>query len=202
MGGSHRTRYAMTTDEELMEKFYECDNEAFDELWERRWRGRMHTYVARKVRNKDDAEDILQSAGYKLVNTKHRPSMRYDPQRGDFRSWIFRIVDNEITDYFRSKRRVELYETVVSDLSRLTAIEEEGEVPEPVEVFANNIDEIHLSIQDAVRSLSEPSRTIVWLYFWGGLTLEMVANKLGITTTQVWRRLKKDLFELKKALTQ
>jgi len=59
----HGARYEGKSDEQLMVEFYGCDNEAFDELWECRWRSKMYGRIARKV-PKQDVEDILQSIAH------------------------------------------------------------------------------------------------------------------------------------------
>jgi DNA-directed RNA polymerase specialized sigma24 family protein len=86
-----------------MVRFYGCDSDAFEELWERRLRGWLTGIVHQKVKNQADAEDIVSNVSLKVIQTKHKPSIRFDPQRGNLRSWIIRIAANEIADYFRQR---------------------------------------------------------------------------------------------------
>ncbi len=196
----HGTRYAGKSDEQLMVEFYGCDNEAFNELWWCRWRSKMSRYVARKVPTQD-VEDILQDTAIKVCETKHRPSARYNSQKGHFQSWLFRIVDNVIRDRFRRSKHSES-EVLLSDLQAEIMEEgEKGEVPDPPEFAVAEIDEEKIVIRDAVGKLSEPSRTIVQKRFWGDLTEEEIAEKLGMSVATVHRKLGKDLERLKEMLS-
>jgi RNA polymerase sigma-70 factor (ECF subfamily) len=197
----HGARYEGKSDEQLMVEFYGCDNEAFDELWECRWRSRMMRYVARKVSNPQDVEDILQDVAIKVLETKHRPSARYDPHKGPLKIWLFRVAENVLQDHFRSGRFGQ--EVLLSDLQAEIMEEgEEGEVPDPLEFAADEIDiEKIVIIRDAVRRLSEPSRAIVQQRFWGNLTIEEIAEELGMPLATVHRKLGKDLERLREMLS-
>jgi RNA polymerase sigma factor (sigma-70 family) len=196
----HGARYAGKSDEQLMVEFYGCDNEAFDELWECRWRSKMYGRIARKV-PKQDVEDILQDVAIKVLETKHRPSARYDPHKGPLKIWLFRVAENVLQDHFRSGRFGQ--EVLLSDLQAEIMEEgEEGEVPDPLEFAADEIDiERVVIIRGAVRRLSEPSRTIVQQRFWGDLAIEEIAEELGMPLTTVHRKLGKDLERLREMLS-
>jgi RNA polymerase sigma factor (sigma-70 family) len=80
--------------------------------------------------------------------------------------------------------------------------EEEEEVPDPLEFAADEIDiERVVIIRDAVRRLSEPSRTIVQQRFWGDLAIEEIAEELGMPLATVHRKLGKDLERLREMLS-
>jgi len=196
----HGARYAGKSDEQLMVEFYGCDNEAFDELWDCRWRSKMYGRIARKV-PKQDVEDILQDVAIKVLETKHRPSARYDPNKGPLKPWLFRIVENALRDHFRSGRFGQ--EALLSDLQAEIMEEgEEGEVPDPLEFAADEIDIERIAIiRSAVHRLSEPSRTIVQQRFWGNLTIEEIAEELGMPLATVHRKLGKDLERLREMLS-
>ncbi|MCS3921315.1 sigma-70 family RNA polymerase sigma factor (plasmid) [Fervidibacter sacchari] len=196
----HGARYAGKSDEQLMVEFYRCDAEAFDELWWCRYKNKMSRYVARKVPIRD-VEDILQDAAIKVCETKHRPSARYDPHKGPLQSWLFRIVENAMRDRFRHSKHSES-EILLSDLQAEIMEEgEEGEVPDPPEFAVAEINEEKIAIQDAVRRLSEPSRTIVQRKFWDDSTIGDIANDLGMSVATVHRKLEKDLERLKEMLS-
>jgi RNA polymerase sigma factor (sigma-70 family) len=196
----HGARYEGKSDEQLMVEFYGCDNEAFDELWECRWRSKMYGRIARKV-PKQDVEDILQDVAIKVLETKHRPSARYDPHKGPLKIWLFRVAENVLQDHFRSGRFGQ--EVLLSDLQAEIMEEgEEEEVPDPLEFAADEIDiERVVIIRDAVRRLSEPSRTIVQQRFWGNLTIEEIAEELGMPLATVHRKLGKDLERFREMLS-
>ena len=178
--------------------FYGCDDNAFEELWECRLRGWLAVVVRQKVKNRTDVEDIVNDVSLKVILTKHKPSTRFDPQKGNLRSWVAKIADNEIADYFRKRGQ----ETTFKELTKFGEDDEEEEVPDvPETMFANETDEeLKVIIRSAVRKLEEPSRTIVRLHFWERLTQEEIARELGIPLATVNRRLKHDLDHLRELL--
>ena len=159
----------------------------------------MYGRIARKV-PKQDVEDILQDVAIKVLETKHRPSARYDPHKGPLKIWLFRVAENVLQDHFRSGRFGQ--EVLLSDLQAEIMEGEEEEVPDPLEFAADEIDiERVVIIRDAVRRLSEPSRAIVKQKFWGDLTIKEIAKELGMSIATVHSKLRKDLGRLKEMLS-
>ena len=200
MACRHGRKYANASENELMIWFYECDGDAFEELWECRLRGRLTKFVHQKVENQSDVEDIVSEVSLKVIETKHRPSARFNPQRGDLKSWVIKIAINEIADYFRKQGQG----TTFNELMNFVKDDEGEEIPDvPETMLVSEPDEEQKAIiRDAVRRLEEPSRTIVKLHFWDGLTQEEIAKELGIPLATVNRRLKHDLDHLRRLLTR
>ncbi len=64
-----------------------------------RERGRLRSFIRRRVADEGDAEDILQEVFYELVDAYR--SMKPVEQVG---AWLFRVARNRITDLFRKRR--------------------------------------------------------------------------------------------------
>ena len=80
-----------------------------------RERGRLRTFIRRRVADIDEAEDILQDVFYELV----RAERLVEPieQMG---AWLFRVARNRIIDLFRKKKPVAS--------TAQTAVDEDGEM--------------------------------------------------------------------------
>jgi len=62
------------------------------------YKNRLYGYIFRQVKNKEDAEDILQEVFIKV----YRKLDLYDPEQ-NFTSWIVTICRNTVMDHFRRK---------------------------------------------------------------------------------------------------
>ena len=88
------------TDEALVSRFANGDNQAFDILLNRH-KNRVYTYILLIVRNRDLAEDVFQETFMKAIVTIKQG--RY-VDSGKFYAWVTRIAHNLIIDIFRKER--------------------------------------------------------------------------------------------------
>ena len=88
------------TDEELVIKYAEGINEAFDVLLNR-YKSKLFSYIYFAVRDRDLADDIFQDTFVKAIMTIRQG--RYT-ENGKFPAWITRIAHNLIIDYFRQEK--------------------------------------------------------------------------------------------------
>jgi RNA polymerase sigma factor (sigma-70 family) len=89
----------------------------------RRERGRLFSFISRRVRDAAEAEDVLQEALYELVNAYRL--MQPVEQAG---AWLMRVARNRIIDRFR-KRRPEL----LRDIAALAQAQEGDEAESALE---------------------------------------------------------------------
>ncbi|MGH8268804.1 MAG: RNA polymerase sigma factor [Steroidobacteraceae bacterium] len=113
----------------------------------RRERGRLLSFISRRVRDAAEAEDVLQEALYELVNAYRL--MQPIEQAG---AWLMRVARNRIIDRFR-KRRPELLgdmeregEEAASALERLLPAVEEG--PDTALVRQLLLEELERAVQE------------------------------------------------------
>ncbi|MGH8170701.1 MAG: RNA polymerase sigma factor [Steroidobacteraceae bacterium] len=113
----------------------------------RRERGRLLSFISRRVRDAAEAEDVLQEALYELVNAYRL--MQPIEQAG---AWLMRVARNRIIDRFR-KRRPELLgdmeregEEEASALERLLPAVEEG--PDTALVRQLLLEELERAVQE------------------------------------------------------
>ena len=71
-------------------------------------KGRLLNYIRQHVRNREDAEDILQEVLYQFL--KGFSDIRSTER---ITSWLFTVTRNKITDYFRKKKPVPLSDSQV-----------------------------------------------------------------------------------------
>lgn len=71
----------------------------FEKVYVENWE-QVFNYVQSRIRNTEDAEDITMQVFDRVL--KHLPD--YDPQKGQFNTWLFTITNRLIIDHFRSNK--------------------------------------------------------------------------------------------------
>lgn len=74
------------------------DKEAFCKLYEI-FQPRIYRYVAKRIPNINDAEDVTSQVFEKTLSGIRR----FDPARASFESWLYRIAHNAVVDYYRKE---------------------------------------------------------------------------------------------------
>jgi RNA polymerase sigma-70 factor (ECF subfamily) len=161
------------SDAELMAAFYACSRAAYEELL-RRWYDRIRLYFLSRGCLEQDAEDLTQEVFLRIWRSKASGSGRFDPQQGQFGSWIYRIAGNARIDQGRKRK-------------------EQGglppEVPDPGTAEPASVDRQRShALDDCLGQLSEEERVMVLLLL-EGLTQTKIAEMLGISDGAVSLRL-------------
>lgn len=87
-----------TNDTILIERALTGDEKAYAELLEK-YRGPVFNLIIRMVKNKEEAEDLVQEAFIKAFNSLHSFNMQYA-----FSTWLFKIAINNSIDHFRKQK--------------------------------------------------------------------------------------------------
>lgn len=172
-------------DEDLMMAFGSGDMQAFEELYNR-YRNTLYRYLLRQL-PKAEAEDIFQDIWAKVIGAR----LTYQPTAA-FKTWLFTIVHNRMSDYWRSRQRS------VEDRS--------DNIPDPP---GNPGDEPERQLQSQqgtelllrlIDSLPEEQRTCFLLKQEVGLTLFEIAEVTGATGEAAKSRLRYALAKLRVGL--
>lgn len=124
---------------------------------------------ARVLAARGAVDDVVQDTWLAIIRGIGRLD---DPQR--FRSWAYRILANKCADSVRSRVA-----------GRAAALRESSE--HRVEGTAAGDD--HHAVREAVARLDEPQRTVVALFYAGGLSVSAIAAAIGVPTGTVKSRL-------------
>ena len=153
----------MLNEESLILRAKQKDEEAFARLYEEYF-DKIYRYVALKVGDKMEAEDIAQQVFLKAIKSISSFKWKGYP----FSAWLFRIAHNQVVDYFRkSKKRVSvaLDESLVADED------------DPPEIFERKLDIEKLA--SATKQLTPAQQEVISLRFAGGMSIIQVAQAMG-----------------------
>ncbi|MGE4650286.1 MAG: RNA polymerase sigma factor [Myxococcota bacterium] len=160
----------MPSDEELMKRVAEGDGEALAALVERH-SARVHAYLTRYTRSREDADDLLQETWIRVA----RSARRFDPARR-FRTWLYGIATNLGRDLFRRRG------------TRERALLDINAQPEPSTSNEASIAE-RREVRDRIAGLPDRMREVVLLRYFEGMNEAEMAAALGIARGTVKSRL-------------
>jgi RNA polymerase sigma-70 factor, ECF subfamily len=86
------------SDEALIERYARGDVQAFEALYQRH-EMRVWRYLARNVRSRETADELLQEVWFAVA----RDAQRYRPS-SRFTTWLFTIAHNRMIDVIRARR--------------------------------------------------------------------------------------------------
>ena len=148
------------------------------------YRARVYGYIAARVTNREDAEDVCQDVFMKAF----RAADRYDAEKAASGTWLYAITRNAVIDYWRRTRPTEALPEDLSDDS----LPEDGVLQ----------DELLEELAIALERLPEMLSDIIVLRYYDRLPLTEIADKLGMSYGAVKLRHQKALLLLRIALTQ
>jgi len=100
-----RLHAGMISDEELVERSLQGEDEAFARLYERYKQPIMAT-MTRIMRDRTEAQDATQEVFLKM----YRALPAWDPNRAKFSTWVYRLAVNHAIDCWRlHRRRAEIF---------------------------------------------------------------------------------------------
>ena len=176
-------------DAALIQSVLEGDDTAFSALV-RKYQRSVHALAWRKVGDFHIAEDITQEA---FLKAYQRLSTLKEPQ--SFASWLYVITANQCKAWLRKKRTwiQSLEDTSSAQLKKATysghIIEENERMTEETQREV---------VKKLLEKLQESDRTVITLYYLGGMTYEEISNFLGVSVGAIKSRLHRARQRLKK----
>ena len=155
------------------------DERAFTALYEHFF-PRVYKHLLAKTHDHSLADELVSNTFFKMYDHLRD----YDPSKGAFSTWLFRIAHNELATYYRSKNYTD---TADPDWER----------PEERALSEERSGEL----KAALGTLSERDRKIIEMTYWLGMKSEEVAKALNMQPNTVRVALKRSREALKKILS-
>jgi RNA polymerase sigma-70 factor (ECF subfamily) len=190
---NERVDYAALRDEELMERLGSRDLAAFEALYDR-YGDLVYSVSLRVVGDTYIAEDVTQDV---FVRVWRRPE-QFDLRRGRFITWLLSVARNRSIDHRRSQARRLRHETAPApeDEEDLLPSEDSRDDPALVTVLGDE----RSAVRQALDVLPPEQKLAIQLAYFGGLTQQEIANKLGQPLGTVKTRIRLGMQKMRGAL--
>lgn len=165
----------------LVERARKGDKTASAELYEKMY-DKLYFFALKNVRSKEDAEDIVQEAFMKALESLDELN-----SSESFSGWIYSVTYNLCIDKMRGGKRVARFET---EDDRDNAIENSA-LNEPVMVpedYMQN-EETKRQIKDVIDGLRPDMRSAVILYYYDQMSIAEIAETMNLSESGVKSKL-------------
>ena len=176
-------------DAALIQRVLDGDDTAFSTLV-RKYQQSVHALAWRKIGDFHIAEDITQDT---FLKAYQRLSTLKEPQ--SFASWLYVITANQCKAWLRKNRAwmQALEDTSSAQLEKATY--SEYIIAENEQMTTETQREV---VRKLLAKLQESDRTVITLYYLGGMTYEEISEFLGVSEAAIRNRLYRARHRLKK----
>lgn len=139
------------------------DAESFGLLYDA-YASKIHDYLYYRLHHRESAEDLTSRTFLKALEKLET----YDPDRGAFSAWLYRIARNSLIDHFRADRPTADIEDVWDGLRDKTDLARDTEVKERLR-----------EVEAALTDLPRAQREVAVMRLWDQLSYAEIAELTG-----------------------
>ena len=178
------------TDEQLVRKYIDGNNKAFDTLLHRH-KSRLYSYIIRIVKNKDLAEDKFQETFVKIIMTLRQG--RYI-ESGKFSAWLSRIAHNLIIDHFRQEKAEN---NMSSDDEDTNLLNRRDLCEENIEDIMVN-DQIKADVRRIIDALPDPQKEVLVMRYYNDMSFKEIAETTGVSINTALGRMRYAILNMRR----
>ncbi len=170
------------SDEELMSRYCNGEEEAFEILY-RRYEKPILSFIYRMLMSASDAEDLCQETFFRVVRGKKKYRVT-----GKFKTWLFRIAHNLCRDRLRRMKfrpNLSLDTPISSQDCEHNELKKSVSDVSPDPLKRVETDEMRGMVQKAIASLPDEQRIVVILKEYHELKFTEIADILDSPTGTV-----------------
>lgn len=189
--GPGRRQENEPSDEDLIYRFQQGDNYAFDILV-KRYKDPLLNFVYRFLGDHTEAEDIVQETFLRLFKNKH-----YYKEIAKFSTWIYTIAGNLAKTELRKRRRRSFF-----SISNFTGTDKDYDIPDTDVSPEKQADSVLTDniIQQAVNKLSPKFKEVIVLRDIQEFSYEEISEIVGIPLGTVKSRVNRARLKLQEDL--
>lgn len=187
--------YTGLRDDELMDRLPGRDLGAFQALYER-YSDLVYSVSLRVVADPYVAEDVTQDV---FLRVWRRPE-QFDVTRGKFVTWLLSVTRNRSIDVRRSQGRRLRHEALPTSSEEEDVLPSNDDRDDPA--LATVLSDERLAVRKALEVLPAEQKLAIQLAYFGGLTQQEIANKLGQPLGTVKTRIRLGMQKMRGALEE
>jgi len=181
------------SDSQLVSLYQTGNEEAFEVLLHRH-KSRIYTAIYLIVKDRYQAEDLLQETFIKAINTIQ--GGRYN-EEGKFLPWVSRIAHNLAIDHFRRNKRYP--EIVLEDGSKVfNSMEFAGDSFEDEQILRDN----KSKLRDLIKELPNEQKHVLIMRHYLDMSFQEIADRTGVSINTALGRMRYALINLRKKMIQ
>lgn len=178
------------TDEQLVRKYIDGNNKAFDTLLHRH-KSKLFSYIMRIVKDKDLADDIFQETFVKIIMTLRQG--RYI-ESGKFSAWLSRIAHNLIIDHFRQEKAEN---NMSSDDEDINLLNRRDLCEENIEDMMVN-DQIKADVRRIIDALPELQKEVLVMRYYNDMSFKEIAETTGVSINTALGRMRYAILNMRR----
>lgn len=134
----------------------------------------VYNYVFYRLLNRENAEDVVSQVFMKAC--AHLSS--FDPKKASLRTWIFRITDHALIDFYRKLRPGVSLDNEESGLDNLLSVHFD-------EQYDRQAEPLRQAVFAALRQLPERDRLFIYYKYYMNITNREIARRMGMNENTV-----------------
>lgn len=184
--------FNLNTDEENIILYKNGESEAFKFLINK-YTPPLYNFI-RRFAGSENAEDVVQEAFIKTWKNINK----FETEKASFKTWIFTIAKNTLTDFLRKKRHINFsdIENVNEDNSFTENIPDENLLPDEVLQKLEDSEKLN----KVLKKLSINYQTILTLHYQEEMTFDEIGKILNKSTNTVKSQHYRAILSLRKII--
>ena len=134
----------------------------------------VYNYVFYKLLNRENAEDVVSQVFMKVCS--HLSA--FDPAKASLKTWIFRITDHALIDFYRKQRPSLSIDHEESGLENVLSVHFD-------EQYDRQVEPTRQAVLAALRQLPERDRTFIYYKYYLNITNREIARWMNMNENTV-----------------